>query len=250
MPGSTRTGFNSSQLVRLLEGLGVGEVADPSQTFAESLSAWLDWTDAISLAGALNGGAVADRSERRLGRGSGSRSVIDECRRVRIDLCGSIATDAVFAGNAPDRQVSAASGTVAEGAAAFAPFRSRYRAHQQAMETRIVPLRAKVRAALSAHSPALGRLAALDAVFDEALGPRERQLLATVPGRLEQHFRRLHRATADTAASLVPGRAVPHEQPQGMGETVQQVLMAELDIRWKPIEGMIEAMGDAPSGQT
>jgi hypothetical protein len=97
------------------------------------------------------------------------------------------------------------------------------------METRLAPLRARVRAALSGTSPALRQLAALDAVLEGALLVRERHLLSKVPLWLEQHLERSRRAAA----------------PSDAGPRVQDTLLAELDLRLQPIEGMIEALIEA-----
>ncbi|HYE70335.1 MAG TPA: DUF3348 family protein, partial [Aquabacterium sp.] len=48
-PGLPRNHLSSSTLVRLLQEQAVAHGADPTQTFAERLSQWLGWTDAIAL---------------------------------------------------------------------------------------------------------------------------------------------------------------------------------------------------------
>lgn len=204
---SPRTSFNSSQLVRCLAGLQVGGMADAPQTVAERLSHWLDWTDAISLAGALNGGPAA------VAQGASSRvaAAVDAFHRLRTDLARAITGDALFTAAAPAETD-------------FAPYRRQYQTHQRAMDSRIGPLRATVREAVSAHSPALQRLAALDAVMDKALAVRERHLLSGVPALVETHFARLE------------------PQPAEWGRTLQRALLAELDVRLQPIEGLLEAL--------
>lgn len=201
------TSFNSSQLVRLLAALDIADVAPSKQTVAERWSPWLDWTDAIALSAVLNAEPAARPAAAPPGAPAGSRAVIEEARRVRHDLAGAITTDAVFSAGAP-----------ADDGDKAAPWRARYLAHQRAMEARIGPLRARVRAALARRSPQLGQLAALDAVLDEALAARERHLLSTVPVRLEQRSERLQ------------------------GHQVRGVLLAELETRLQPVEGMIDAL--------
>src|SRR3954449_5511212 len=86
---SRRTGFTGSALIRLLARLADIEVPEPKQAFADRLSQWLGWTDAISLSAALNGGLAA--------ASSGARAVGNpearECERVKTAMVNAIAED-------------------------------------------------------------------------------------------------------------------------------------------------------------
>jgi hypothetical protein len=260
-PGFPRTGFNSSRLVRLLadcaraQGSAPAVGADATPTFAERLSPWLDWTDAIALSAALSRGAAA-AAQPHPGGASGAGSVIDVVTRVRADLAGSIGADTLFSADAQGK----AAQLPAAGVADFSPYRRCCQVHQRAMEARIGPLRAQVRSALSALSPALGRVAALDAALDQALAARERHLLAKVPALLEQRFRRLgsrgrtgHGDDAATAGGqgLEPSRS--GQQPAvwlaDFGRDMQAVLLAELDLRLQPVEGMVDAFRNEATGR-
>lgn len=221
MPALPPTSFNSSQLIRLLASLGIAEAADSSQTFAERLSHWLAWTDAISLSRALNGEQALKPTLASPGVPPRAVAVTEEFNRVRKDLAQSITTDTVLRSGGPTEE-----------GAGFSALRRHHLAHQRAMETRIGPLRAKVRASLSAHSPELGALAELDAVLGDALVARERHLLSHVPVWLEQHFVRARQAAPSSHTPATPG------------QQVQSILLAELDIRLQPIEGLIEALAD------
>lgn len=221
MPVLPPTSFNSSQLIRFLASLGAAEVAEPNQTFAERLSQWLDWTDAISLSRALNVDQALNPSVAAPGAPSSAPAVIEEFNRVRKHLAQSITADTVLLQGGP-----------AEEGAGFSALRRHHLAHQRAMEAGVGLLRVKVRAALSALSPELGTLAQLDAVLGEALSARERHLLATVPMWLERHFAQARKAAPSSRTTATPGRQV------------QSVLLAELDTRLQPIEGMIEALAD------
>ena len=215
MPAPPRPAFNSSQLVRLLAGLDIGDVAGSRQTLAERLAPWLGWSDAIALFGVLDGDPAA-----KPGNAPATPAVIDEIKRVRRELAQSITDETAFAADMND-------------AADFAPCRRAYRAQQQLMQTRLAPLRARLRAALSARSPELARLAALDAVLDGALAEREQHLLAQVPGLLERHFTRLRRAQAGPEPRLAP---------DPVRQTLQTVLLAELELRLQPVAGLAEAL--------
>lgn len=191
-------------------------MADPTQTFAERLSLWMGWTDAISLSAAL-----ASRSAASPSSASGAPTVTEEVARVRRELAASISAGA---------EVDA--DPAATGAAAYAPYRRHHLAQQRAMENRIAPLRTHVRAALSNHGPELARLAALDAVLEKALAARERHLLSNVPALLEQHAARLRKDPSSPPAAW----------PAVHRQNLQDALLAELEIRLQPIEGMMEAL--------
>ncbi|CAN7658662.1 DUF3348 domain-containing protein [Variovorax sp. LjRoot84] len=207
---SRRTGFTGSALIRLLAQLTDTDVPESKQGFADRLGEWLRWTDAISLSAALNGGAATAPS----GARASARAEEAECTRVRAALAKAIAADSALGAD-------------------FSAYRRRYLARQQAIEAAIEPLRGRLRAKLAARSPAMARLAAVDAVMEQALGAHEQRLLSTVPGLLEKHFGRLRQA--DSGA-----------QPEGWSnvfcKNMQSVLLAELDIRLQPVEGLLEAL--------
>lgn len=143
--------------------------------------------------------------------------------------------------------------TAADTTTSFTPHRSRYFGKQQAMELGIGPLRARLRAALTARSPALAQLAAVDAVMEQALGEREHSLLSSVPVLLEKHFERLRQAHLATLAPIAPEDApTPAEAataPPWLDEfrrDMQSVLLAELDLRLQPVEGLLEALRTTP----
>lgn len=226
-----RTRFISSTFVRLLTELASGEVADSKQSFAERLSQWLDWSDAISLSAALNGGGAPVPPDTPAGLPSAAGAAFDEFIRVRADLVKSITTDDLFRVDKASMKPSTVSPepAAAESAMDLPACRRQYLAHQRAMTERIGPLRANVRAALSKQSAALGRLAALDAALDDALAARERHLLSHLPPLLERRFEHLRKS---------------HPEPwPAYRRNVQRLLLAELDIRLQPVEGMMEAMG-------
>lgn len=221
--------------MRLLAGLAAATADDgpasPQATIAQRLGQWLDWTDAIPLSAVLAGGAAAvpapaarAAADARLARAA--------LARVRADLTRAITGDAVFAAARPAAAGDAATDTGAEESRRdpFEPYRRACQTLQRAMAGRIAPLRQQARAALGQASPGLARLAALDAVMDEWLAPRERSLLASVPTLLERRCEQLRqRWPQDWAARL--------------GPEVQDVLLAELDVRLQPVEGLIEALG-------
>ncbi len=217
---SRRTGFTGSALIRLLARLTDIEVPEPKQAFADRLSQWLGWTDAISLSAALNGGLAAASSGARPAGNPETR----ECERVRTAMTNAIAQDmhSVSRDNTTD----------------FAAYRRRYHARQQAMQTSIGPLRGRLRSTLATRSPDMARLAAVDVVMEQVLSAQEHRLLASIPATLEKHFKRLGQADAN----VVDPEAEPGAWLPVFRKDMHDVLLAEMDVRFQPVEGLLEAL--------
>jgi hypothetical protein len=113
------------------------------------------------------------------------------------------------------------------------------------METNIGHLRRRLRSTLTAMTPELIRLAAVDVVMEQALGAHERSLLASVPALLEGHFQRLRLAEQEALADAQVSGETPAVTPGAWLEVfrkdMESVLLAELDIRFQPIEGLLAA---------
>jgi hypothetical protein len=215
-----------------------------------------------------------------------------ECARVRASLVKTITGDSAFA---VARRRGAGYVEPQAVPVDYALFRQRYQAMQQSMETGVGNLRGRLRALLAAKTPAMSRLALLDAVMERALGERERNLLASVPVLLAGHFERLREAAqqaqgqelepaaddgtqaesagnaaaAAAAGSAADGSVEPkahvqaQPQPQAPAldaaprpahavapnawldvfrKDMQSVLLAELDVRLQPVEGLLAAL--------
>lgn len=210
-----RTALTGASLVRLLSRLLADEAAElrePRQQFAQRLSQWLGWADAISLFAALGPQAAAPQpSGAPAGPLPGAAQA--DADRVRAQLAQAMQ-------EAPAE---------ADDDAGYAPWRRHYQSRQQRMEQAIGPLRDRLRQQLAARPGPLARLAEVDAVMQQVLAPQEQRLLATVPGWLGKHFERLRQAGA-----------------AGFAQDMQAVLLAELDIRFQPVEGLLEALRTPP----
>ncbi|RDK02722.1 DUF3348 domain-containing protein [Paraburkholderia lacunae] len=238
-----RTAFSGPTLIRLLARLTDVDVPESTQSLSDRLSQWLGWTDAIALSSALNGAPPAVAS----GARAFGNAEENECARVRTSLAHAIAGDSAFAGarrRGPAR--APVQGAPADAAVDYAVFRQRYLSLQQEMETGIGNLRGRLRQILAARTPAMTRLAVMDAVMERALSPREQNLLAAVPGLLAAHFERLRQAGQDTpadaqasgdAAAVTPGAWL-----DVFRKDMQSVLLAELDLRFQPVEGLLAAL--------
>lgn len=92
----------------------------------------------------------------------------------------------------------------------------------------------------------MARLATVDTVMERVLGAREQSLLETVPSLLEVHFGRLRQAEetrlANAQAAGEPTMVKPGTWLSVFRKDMQSVLLAELDIRFQPIEGLLAAL--------
>ncbi|WP_144159594.1 DUF3348 domain-containing protein [Paraburkholderia sp. BCC1885] len=242
-----RTALSGPALIRALARLTDLDVPASSQSLSDRLSQWLGWTDAIGLSTALGGKPPAVPAGARVD-GPAEEA---ECARVRASLTQAIVGDGtlgVARRRAPSvsAQARAAQDAAAEPAVDYAVFRQRYLSIQQTMETAIGNLRGRLRALLATRTPSMARLALVDAVMERALSAREHNLLATLPGMLAGHFERLRQAERDALAAA-------EASDDGAGgrsgawldlfrKDMQGVLLAELEVRFQPVEGLLAAL--------
>lgn len=255
-----RPNFNSSRLLRLLAELAVIDGAESRQAFAQRLGQWVSFTDAITLHAALDAGtapASCEPSAAQSGAQAASRAAVRaEFLRVRAAMVDVINRNCSPASGAARLKFPVPQPDVPqELVTAYSPFHRFFLALQREMDAAVGSLRARVRQALAAASPALGQLAALDAALAQILGDRERRLLATLPLLLEKRFAQLlethQQALAgsgqadDPAAWMRPGAWLA-----SFRDELRAVLLAELDLRLQPVMGLIETFGNEAIGQT
>lgn len=227
---SHRTPLTGSTFVRLLAAMTDAQAPVSKDDFSQRLTQWFDWTHAWSLSTALGetGTSPAKPASPAQGdTGSPQGAEVREHARVKAALLKGIAEASTVQPSAVE-------------AADAAAHRRRYAAFQQTMEARIAPLRRQVRAAMSTRSPALARLATLDTLMEQVVGAQERVLLAGVPALLERRFEQLHQASDG---------AVPGPWLERCRQDMQALLLAELELRLQPVEGLLEA-GRAPSSES
>jgi len=212
MQGSTSPGVAGSELTRLLARLADTPAPHTRPAFAERLGHWLSWPGAVSLSAALTASPAAPHTNRTRGQGSEEA----DFQRVRAGLEAAIAAG-------PDEPASSPTD--------FGPHRRHLLAQQQAMQQAIGALRQRLRDALAQQSAAGARLAAIDAVMDQALAVQERGLLGLVPLRLQAHFERLQRTA----------QAQGH-WPDTFRDDRDRVLRAELAHRLLPAQGLLDTL--------
>jgi hypothetical protein len=232
-----RATLSGPTLFRLLARLTEVDVPESRQSLSDRLSQWIHWTDAIALSTALNGNPTGVHSASRFLDSAEAA----ECARVRTSLAKAIVGDDGVAGVGRRGRVQAPpQAGPADTALEYSIFRQRHLSMQQTMETRIGDLRARLRLALAARTPAMARLAEVDGVMERALGARERNLLAAVPALLGGRFARLRQAAQETLADTPA--AARDAWLDVFRMDMQSVLLAELDLRFQPVEGLLAAL--------
>jgi hypothetical protein len=223
-----RTGLSGPKLLRLLARLTDAGSPGTASPLSAVMSRWLGWTDAIALSAALKGSSPEVPSLAPAGGGSGADVGAAAGTHVRAMLVAAITGQGASLDNR--RRMPARQAAPDHAETDFAVHRQRYGALQQQMEREIAGLRGRLRTALASRTPQAARLAMLDTVMEEVLSAREQAVLAAVPGMLEPHFTRLRGAEG---AWLNVFRM-----------DMQSVLLAELEIRFQPVDALLAALRD------
>jgi hypothetical protein len=215
-----RTAVSAPAFVRRLARLGGVDLPSSAPTLSERLGQWLDWNRAIALSRALDAAPAPGLPPHPI---DGEEAA---CSRVRSTLTGAITRMDIAAGLA-DADVT--------------PFRRACLDLQRSMQASTGQLRGRLRDALAKGSADMARLADVDAVMEMTLSPREQNLLASTPVLLGQHFERLKLANVD---------APDHAWLAVFQRDLQDVLLAELDVRFHPIEALLAALRSSHSPGT
>ena len=200
-----------SPLVRLLAGWSAaGTPAGPSPDLAARWGAWLGALDTVQLQSALQavtampGGSAPTQATQ--AAAAAMRAAARELQALRDQLT---------------EQLQQAHPLTSDDQG-FAPYRRRHLELQRTMASALAPLRARLRQALARQPGRLRQLAALDAVLAPQLDTTLQQQLARVLPHLQQRFKQ----STPPATFLADWRAA---------------LLAELDLRLQPLQGLLDA---------
>ena len=228
---SQRTSVRGPTFIRLLARLTDVDVSPSRQSLSDRLGQWLDWTHAVALSTSLDGKPSAVGSDVL----TFDSTEENECARVHASLVSTIAGDRAFAKEGGANE-----------AVDYSEFRQRYLAIQRSMQAATGNLRGRLRDMLAQRTADMARLAAVDAAMERALSPREQTLLGHVPALLGEHFERLRqteqKALADAQVSEDAPAIAPEAWLDVFRKDVQSVLLAELDVRFHPVEGLLAAL--------
>ncbi|WP_179481750.1 DUF3348 domain-containing protein [Rhodanobacter sp. K2T2] len=244
MPQAThRTSVRGPTFIRLLARLTDVDVRPSRQSLSDRLGQWLDWTHAVALSTTIDG----KPSEVDVDAPTFGSAEEDECARVRRSLVSAIVGDGTFAiSRQRGLEHVLAEDDGAPETVDYSVFRQRYLAIQRSMQAATGNLRGRLRDMLAQQSVDMARLADVDAVMERVLSPREQALLARVPVLLGDRFERLRQAEQKALAEAQVSEVVPATTPGAwldvFRQDVQSVLLAELDVRFHPVEGLLAAL--------
>lgn len=247
--GLQRATFNRSALVRVLSDT-LPEIPGPKYDFGERLGQWLDFSDALTLFSVLNTEAGSGTSVQ-----PADGELPAHLARIRRNLSDSIQNDGVFnpgVASAPTRIPfpTPLPNATAESAAEFSPYHRYYLAHQRDMSAAVTALRANARRALVGQSAVGKKLADLDAAFEKFLFTRERNLLSNIPimlgKRFDQRYAEHRAALADNTTDDPATWTQPGSWLEAFCHDAQTVLLAELELRLKPVAGLIAVLVATP----
>jgi len=222
---TTRALVSAPPFIRLLAGLAQADAGRAAPVLTERLGQWVEWNHAVSLARALDQPpppAPDTFDETAPGEA--------ECAQARDTLVQAITTEPLLARRpAPESRA----------AREFAPYQERCLSLQRAMHSATGRLRGALRDRLAAGPEPLARLAEVDALMEQVLSPREQRWLASVPTLLGERFARLRPAVSDEAGDPAPPTG---EWLDLFRQDMREVLLAELDFRFQPLEALLAAL--------
>ncbi len=213
--------LTQSRLVRQLAQLTGRGLASSSRPFSDRLGSLIDLSNSVSLSATLAG----LRRKPFEAIPGGARRSREDFLKVHGAMVGAIMRSLV-PGSGPSRIKWP---QVEEGeyppAAAYGKF---YAAHQREMDARVRGLQERVHDNLRGTAPELAELAQLDAALNDAVAVHSRQLFAAIPGLVVERAEQFKAETEDVG---------PRIQAD-----IQGLLLAEVEARLLPVQGLVEAL--------
>jgi hypothetical protein len=248
---ASSTLLDRSRLVRLLTNLSEINFSSADYNLAEHLGRMLSVSDSISLSRSL-----AQLPE------IPARSIVATADAVKEDVLASreqmmriiVQSFAVKHQGTGIQVPSVSTGTRAEALETYEPYQRFYNMHQAEMAGSAHSLRLRVRAAVSGFSVELHQLAELDRIIGESLSSHTAKLLNVTPKLLRQRFKQLlaaHRLKeSDSSNTEMHHWLSPGGWLELFYRDMQELLLAELDVRLQPTLGLLEALYEHTSNTT
>jgi hypothetical protein len=251
---TSKLGLNDTRLVRLLTDLAVFDMAFPPKNFAERLGGAINFGDSMRLASFHDElrEMIYEPSPTSIGR------LQEEVLRVRSALVLAVVESFTpHRGSARLKLPTIEAGVPPDQSTAFEPYHRFYAAHQREFESEIHALQLRVRGLACGFSAELGQLTAMDEAMRSIFSMHTRRSLALIPQLLGKRFAFLlqeHRSHEQKSGDEVNGDQ-PKEgvldgstQPDGwldeFYEEMQELLLAELELRLMPVLALVEAVDE------
>jgi len=234
-----------SRLVRLLTELSVAKVGPGEQNLAEQLGRLIGVSDSIALSRSL-GTLPLNKAKSVVDSVDEVRNEILRCRRemMRIIVTSFAANPEGIGIQAP----SVSTGTRASALQTYEPYQRFYSMHQAEMAGSVQQLRVQVRSCVSGFSVELHQLAELDEMLSDSLAGHTAKLFNVTPKLLESRFKQLLEAHLEKSGGVNDTEPSQWLIPGGWLELfykdMQELLLAELDVRLQPVVGLLEALNE------
>jgi len=221
---------HSSRLVRLLKTLGVSGANASGRQFARRLGQLVDLQDSIAISAVHIGpGTVPTDANSQPGE-----SIKEEFLTVRASMVRSVIHNVVpREGAARERGVRVLDQPEEVAEESHARYLRLYVAQQREIIYWVRRLQAQVRESVAPVAPELAQLAALDEALGDALAGYSRKQFARVTVLLRKRFESL-------AAEANVG--TEQELNEQICAEMREILLAEIDARLLPVQGLIEAL--------
>ncbi|MBJ6978439.1 MULTISPECIES: DUF3348 family protein [unclassified Luteimonas] len=252
-PDPTRAPISGAALARLSARLaGQACPAPPKTAPADVLGDWLDWQRAVALSRALDDDPAADDAPaatwelpRPQPAAPPASLPCAEATDAGLEAESRAARDALEAAILEDsrdwtRPLHPRAGGDGSADAGAVAIRQHCQGLQRDLQATTGRLRGELRERLAQRGGGAARLAAADAVMEGVLAPREHALLAPLVPSLVVRFEQLHARAA--AADSDAGGQAPLPWRDHFRAEARQVLLAELDLRFQPIEALLAAL--------
>ena len=236
---SAQASLNGSRLLRVLGELAVSDAEVSHQHFALRLGQLIDLSDSVNISrvhaqSTASSFTVSTVSE---------EAVTAEFLQVRNAIVASIIKS--FEDATGLRRIKLPRPGLeppSDAVSGYEPYGRFYAAHQREMDSKIQQLRTLVRDAAKGGSAELAQLVVLDEALGNTLTVHSRKFFATIPGLLARHY-----------AHLLNEYTLACDNPQGNSgswpellelfcQNMQSLLLAEVEARLLPTQGLIEAL--------
>jgi hypothetical protein len=218
------------RLLTLLADMATGAASAPPQHLGQQLGRMIDLPNSVSLSATLAGLSrlVFEPLEEDPVRAR------DDFLRVHAAMIG-----AVLRSLSPERGPSRIRWPepVGEEAVPVEAYGKFYAANQREMEARVRGLQERVRDVLTGARPELAQLVSLESALGNAFQARARRLYAAIPAIVSRHLEQLRDAGVDAPEAR-------------LRDEVQTLLLAEVEARLLPVQGLIEALDDYSHGES
>jgi len=239
-----------SKLVRFLSEYENSNIEVSHKNFAQRLGLLVDLSDSVTLSESLRAipkmASKATDSLTKVGCDDLVQEFLKQRSIVLKSILKSFDFNAVFIQfKLPTPQAD----TSIADAINFDQYQRFYLLHQSELDFKTEKIRALVRKVISEHSLNLAQLAELDKTFSQSMVIHTRKRFSVIPKLLETRFEQLYSNYCETfKESTTVDKPLYWINENGwltqFYSEMQQILLAEFEVRLQPIVGLVEAYNE------